>query len=70
MYKEIKNRIESPTPPFFKKLQKGGLILIAVGTAIMSAPVAIPLAIVNLGGYILTAGTIITAVSQVAKEDK
>ena len=60
----IINRIQSATPKFFKVLRTIGLVLAAVGGTILAAPVALPVAIVSIGGYIAVAGGVISAVSQ------
>ena len=59
-------RCKKKTPPFFKKLRTAGLILAAIGTAIVAAPIALPALAVTVGGYLLLCGTVITAVSQTA----
>ena len=60
----IINRIQSPTPKFFKVLRTIGLTLAAIGGTILAAPVALPVVIVSIGGYIAVAGGVISAVSQ------
>ncbi|MFD2201822.1 hypothetical protein [Shivajiella indica] len=62
---EIKYRLTGPTPPFFKKLRNIGLVITGVGAAILSAPVSLPMILIQGAGYLLTAGTVITAISQV-----
>ncbi len=62
-------RIGSPTPPFFKKLRSIGLVLAAVSTVIFSAPVAMPVLVIKIAGYLAVAGGAITAVSQTAVTD-
>ena len=62
--KKIINRAKAPTPKFFKVLRNIGLALAAVGGTILAAPVALPVAIVSIGGYIAVAGGVISAVSQ------
>ena len=62
-------RLSEPTPRFFKKLRTIGLILAAAGGVLVAAPIGLPAALVTLGGYLLTAGAIATAVSQAAVED-
>lgn len=57
------------TPPFFKKLRTIGLIAAAAGTAVISAPVALPAVVVTIGGYLIVGGTVATAVSQAAIDD-
>lgn len=66
----IVDRINAPTPPFFKKLRTIGIVVGIVGGALATAPVALPVAIVSLSGYLITAGTIITTISQITVEDK
>lgn len=65
----IVERINAPTPPFFKKLRTIGIVVGIVGGALATAPVALPVAIVSLSGYLITAGTIITTISQITVED-
>ena len=60
----IIKRAKAPTPKFFKVLRNIGLALAAVGGTILAAPVALPVAIVSIGGYIAVAGGVISAVSQ------
>ena len=60
----LKKRIQAPTPKFFKVLRTIGLTLAAIGGTILAAPVALPVAIVSIGGYIAVAGGVISAVSQ------
>lgn len=62
---ELKTRWKQPTPPFFQKLGQIGLILAGVGGAILTAPVSIPAGLTTAAGYLLTAGVIITSISQV-----
>ena len=66
----IINRIQSPTPKFFKVLRTIGLTLAAIGGTILAAPVALPVAIVTIGGYIAVAGGVISAVSQLTTTDE
>ena len=64
--KKIAKRLQQPTPFFFKKLRNIGLGLAATGTALLTAPIGLPVLIVNIGGYLALAGSVITAVSQSA----
>ena len=61
----ILERINAPTPQFFKRLRNCGLALAAISAAILAAPVALPLAIVTAAGYAAVGGAVISAVSQV-----
>ena len=59
------DRIKSPTPKFFKVLRNIGLGLAAAGGVLVAAPIAIPTLVVTIGGYLIVAGSVATAVSQV-----
>lgn len=61
----ILSRAKAPTPRFFKKVRRIGLLLAAVSGAVLAAPVALPLVITQVAGYLAVAGTVATAVSQV-----
>jgi len=65
---EIINRVNAPTPKFFKKLRNIGLALAAVAGTIIAAPVALPAVIVKVAGYLAVASGVISAVSQTAVE--
>lgn len=65
----IIERIQAPTPIFFKKLRNIGLVVAAIGTAIITAPISLPAAVVTAAGYLTVAGTVIGAVSQVTTAD-
>ena len=60
----IINRAKAPTPKFFKVLRNIGLVLAAIGGTILASPVALPVAVVSVGGYVAVAGGLISAVSQ------
>jgi len=62
----IVERVKAPTPKFFKTLRTIGLTLAAVGGAILTAPVAVPAALVTIAGYVALAGGVMTAISQTA----
>jgi hypothetical protein len=66
----IIQRIQSPTPKFFKILRNIGLGLAAAGGVLVTAPVSIPAGLITLGGYLIVAGTVATAVAQTAVEEK
>jgi hypothetical protein len=57
-------RIKGPTPKFFRVLRTIGLALAAVGGTILTAPVALPVIIGSIGGYIAVVGGVLSAVSQ------
>lgn len=62
-------RCNAETPPFFKKLRTVGVIVVAAGTALVSAPVALPAAVLAIGGYLIVGGAVASAVSQAAIAD-
>ena len=66
----LKQRWKSPTPKFWKKVQRIGLVLTAVGTFVAGAPIALPAVIVNAGAYAAFGGGLIAAMSQLTVEDK
>lgn len=61
-------RATSPTPKFFKVLRNIGIALATAGGAILTSPVALPAAVVTVGGYLVTAGAVATAVSQMTTD--
>lgn len=66
--KKIIERVQSPTPKFFKKLRNIGLVLATVATTVVAAPMALPAVIIKIAGYLAVAGGIAGAVSQTAVE--
>ena len=59
-------RVGSETPPFFKKLRLVGLVVVAAGTTIVASPIALPALVTTIGGYLIVAGSVATAMSQAA----
>lgn len=59
-------RLKAPTPKFFRVLRNVGLALAAAGGALLTAPIALPVAVITMAGYLTVAGGVITAVSQTA----
>ena len=66
----LKARWEAKTPKFWKKVQRLGIIAGVIGTALVAVPVALPVAIVTGAGYLIAAGTVTAALSQLTVEDK
>ena len=54
------------TPPFFKKLRIIGVAVAAAGATILAAPIALPAAVVAIGGYLVVGGAVASAMSQAA----
>ena len=66
----IMKRMQAPTPKFFRILRTVGIALAAVGGTLLTAPVALPAAVITIAGYISVAGAVMTAVSQTAVESE
>ncbi|WP_269225082.1 hypothetical protein [Flavobacterium eburneipallidum] len=61
-------RAKAPTPKFFKVLRNIGLALAAVGGTVLATPIALPVIITSVAGYLAVAGGVISAVSQLTTE--
>jgi len=61
-------RAKAPTPKFFKVLRNIGLALAAVGGTVLAAPVALPVVVTSVAGYLAVVGGVISAVSQLTTE--
>jgi len=66
--KEIKDRFKAESPSFFKKITNVMIGIGAVGLAIVSAPVALPAALVTAAGYAIAIGTTGAAISKLTKK--
>ena len=60
----ILERLQSKTPKFYKILRNIGLGLAATGGILVATPIAIPAILVTIGGYLIVAGSVATAISQ------
>jgi hypothetical protein len=69
MMENLKERWKAKTPKFWKKVQRIGIIVGAVGAALIASPVVLPVAIVTGAGYLVAVGTATAALSQLTKED-
>ena len=67
---EIKNRATAPTPIFFQKVKKIGLIIAAIGTAVLTAPGVVPAVLLTYAGYAITAGTVLVSISQLTVNEE
>lgn len=65
---ELKTRWSGKTPTFWKKVQKIGIVAGAIGGVIVASPVALPVALVTLSGYLLLAGSVTATLSQLTVE--
>lgn len=61
-------RAKAPTPKFFKVLRNIGLALVAVSGTVLAAPIALPVVVTSVAGYLAVAGGVISAVSQLTTE--
>jgi hypothetical protein len=64
--KKLKHRIVSPTPRFFKRIRNIGLVLAAISGSLISAPITLPTAVIQVAGYLAIASSVASAVSQTA----
>lgn len=65
---EIKERATSDVNPFWRKVQIFGGCVLAVGTIIVAAPIALPAGLVAAGTYMVTIGTTVAGLSQLTKK--
>lgn len=61
---KLLERAAAPTPKFFKMLRTIGLVAAALGGTLLAAPIALPVLITSIGGYLTVGGGILSAVSQ------
>ncbi|QCX52473.1 hypothetical protein [Elizabethkingia sp. JS20170427COW] len=64
--KKVIERMQEPTPKFFKTIRNIGLLLTAVSGVIATAPISLPTIVVTISGYLTVAGGIASAISQTA----
>lgn len=64
--KKVIERIQEPTPKFFKTIRNLGLLLTAFSGVIATAPVSLPAVVITVSGYLAVAGGIASAISQTA----
>jgi hypothetical protein len=60
------NRLQAPTPKFFRTIRNIGIVLAAVSSSIIAAPVALPAIVVQIATYMAIAASVATALSQAA----
>ena len=65
----ISERVQAPTPKFFKTVRNGGLLMATIGASLLSAPVGLPPFLLKLAGYLTVAGGVAAAISQTATSD-
>lgn len=62
----IAERVQSPTPKFFKKVRNISLALAAVSATILAAPIGLPAVLIKIAGYLAVAGSVAGTISQTA----
>jgi len=62
----IVERMQSPTPSFFKCLRNIGVVMAAVSGSVLSAGALLPVVVVKVAGYLAVAGAMAGTVSQAA----
>lgn len=65
----IVKRAKAPLPKFFKVLRNVGLALATVGGTVLAAPIALPIVVSSIGGYMAIAGGVLSAVSQLTTQN-
>lgn len=63
---EILQRLTAPTPPFFRKVRNIGLVLTAIGAAVIGIPEQLPQTVGNIAGIMALIGSVMTGISQAA----
>lgn len=56
------------TPAFWKKVGIFGACVAGIGTLITTLPISLPVGLVSIGTYLITAGGTLTGISIFAKE--
>lgn len=69
MEKSLRERWNSPTPKFWKRVQRWAIITGTVAGVIIAAPVALPAAVITVAGYVATAGTVAATLAQLTIDD-
>lgn len=59
------DRASSPTPKIFRILRAVGIGIVSTGGAVLSLPVVLPIIVTNIATYLIVAGSVLSAVSQI-----
>jgi hypothetical protein len=65
MNMNIIERFKAQTPNFWKKVQKVGITIGSLGAILIAPPIGLSV----VGGYLITAGSVIGVLSQLTVED-
>ncbi len=67
--KKLIKRWKAETPTFWKKVQKIGIGVSAIGGALVGLPVILPAGLVTIGGYLVAIGSVATVLSNLTIVD-
>jgi hypothetical protein len=62
---KIIERFKAPTPKFWKRIKRVGITIGGLGAILIAPPIGLSL----VGGYLITAGSVIGVLSQLTIED-
>lgn len=65
----LKQRWKAETPDFWKKVQKIGIGIGAIGGIIVSGTLALPATVITIGGYMVAIGSVTTVLSKLTIKD-
>lgn len=65
----IKQRWKAETPDFWKKVQKIGLAVGAIGGILISGTIALPATVITVGGYMVAVGSVTAVLSKLTVKD-
>lgn len=68
--KKVIKRMKKQTPRFFKRVRNTGLVLAGISAAIFASPVALPVFVTQIAGYMAVAATVASTVSQAAVKNE
>lgn len=67
--KNIKDRLKSPSPPFWKSVRNWSIALGAVGATLIAAPIALPAMVLTAAGYMITISAVAVSLASLTKVD-
>ena len=65
----IKQRWKAETPDFWKKVQKIGITVGAIGGILISGTIALPATVITVGGYMVAVGSVTAVLSKLTVKD-
>jgi hypothetical protein len=67
--KSLKERWNDKTPEFWKRIQRWAIITGSIAGAVIAAPIALPVGIITVAGYVVTISATIATTSQLTVVD-